>query len=170
MKLALFTLLAALSLTGLTKAQNVGSISGVWKVAEITVTGDKPGTLSNPQPGYMTFGKKYYSIMYVASDQERPPYAGATPTPEEKIAAFDTLFANAGMYDLKGNVLTIRPTVARNPGFSGGGYATYRVRKEGNTMWLTSKNGDFYFRIGGKIAPIPGGAANETTFKLTRLE
>jgi hypothetical protein len=107
--------------------------------------------------------------MYVGSDKPREPYAGAAPTTEEKVAAFDSLLANAGTYEITGKTLTLRPTVARNPGFTGGGFATYQVRVEGNTIWLTNKSSDFSFRVGGQIVPL-GGPPNETTIKLTRLE
>ena len=107
--------------------------------------------------------------MYVASDKERPPYAGATPTPEEKVAAFDSLLANAGTYELFAGVLTIKPTIARNPGFSGGGFATYRVTADGKTLRLTIKGSDSSFRVGGKIVPL-SGPPSETTIKLVRLE
>ena len=60
-------------------------------------------------------------------------------------------------------------TVARNPGFTGGGFATYHVRAERNTLWLVIKNTDFDFRIGDKIVPL-GDPPSETTIKLTRLE
>lgn len=117
----------------------------------------------------MIFGRKYYSIMYVASDKERPIYAAAAPTQEEKAAAFDSILANAGTFDVVGKTLTIRPTVARNPGFAGGGFAAYQVRIEGKTLWLTNKNSDFSFRVGNKIVPL-SGPASETTIKLVRLE
>ena len=104
-----------------------------------------------------------------ASDTERPIYAGAAPTAEEKVAAFDSLIANAGTYELSGKALTIRPTVARNPGFTGDGFAVYQVRFEGKALWLTIKNSDFNFRVGGKIVPLAGNPS-ETTLKLTRLE
>ena len=145
------------------------SIKGIWKVAEIVTTGNVAANVSNPQPGYMMFGQKYYSVMYVASEKERPTYAGAAPTIEEKVAAFDSLLANAGTYELSSGILTIRPTVARNPGFTGGAFATYRVTADGKTIWLMIKNSEFSFRVGGKIVPL-GGPSSETTIKLVRLE
>jgi hypothetical protein len=171
MKLTIKVLLAICSLSIFANAQAnpQKAIRGVWKVAEIVTTGDGAGTISNPQPGLMMFGRKYYSIMYVASDKERPIYAAAAPTKEEKVAAFDSLLANAGAYEISGKTLTIRPTVARNPGFTGGGFATYQIRVEGNTLWLTNKTGDFSFRVAGKIVPLTG-PPSETAIKLVRLE
>lgn len=154
-------------LSGQAFAKNL--LEGVWKVSEIVITGNNASTMSNPQPGLIVFGKKYFSMMYVPSEKERPIYAGTSPTPNEKIAAFDSLVANAGTYELSGKTLTIRPTVARNPGFTGGGYATYTIRAEGKTVWLTIKNTAFNFRVGDKIVPL-SGPASETTIKLTRLE
>ncbi len=171
MKRTIKALIAICIVSAVANAQgNSGKqIKGIWKVAEIKITGNNAGKVSNPQPGFIIFGRKYYSIMYVASDQERPVYAGAAPTTEEKIAAFDSLLANAGTFEISGKTLTIRPTVARNPGFSGGGFAVYQVRIEGKTLWLTIKNSDFNFRVGGKIVPLSGPPI-ETTMKLIRLE
>src|SRR5258708_612774 len=102
MKRATLTLMAILiaSLFANAQGNSAKAIQGVWKVAEIVVTGNGASTVSDPQPGLMTFGKKYYSIMYVGSDKERPIYAGAAPTADEKIAAFDSLLANAGTYEI----------------------------------------------------------------------
>lgn len=169
MKQLLLVLFLIFIVSGFAYSQGRNKIEGVWKVAEILITGNNAGKVSYPQPGLMMFGKKYYSIMYVASEQERPIYAGAAPTPEEKIAAFDSLLANAGTYEISGKTLTIRPTVARNPGFSGGGFATYQISFDGKALWLTNKNSDFNFRVGSKIVPL-GGPPSETRVKLIRLE
>ncbi len=160
-------LLAIVAINVVVQAKN--PLEGVWKVSEITVTGNNGGTVSNPQPGLVIFGKKYFTMMYVPSDKERPIYAGAAPTAEEKVAAFDSFIANAGTYEIAGGKLTIKPTVARNPGFTGGGFATYAFRTHGNELWLTIKSSDFNFRVGDKILPL-GGPASETTIKLVRLE
>jgi len=162
-------ILAIFLLTAFTNAQGKKSIEGVWKLAEIVVTGSGAATASNPQPGLIFFGKKHYSFMYVGSDKERPIYAGAAPTPEEKIAAFDSLIASSGNYEIAGTSMVIRPVVARNPGFAGGGFATYQFKLEGKTLWLTIKSSDFNFRVGDKVLPL-GGALSETRMKLSRLE
>ena len=168
-KLAYIFLISMVLLCVGGQAFSKNPLEGVWKVAAITVTGNNPTTISSPQPGLVIFGKTYFSMMYVSSDKERPIYAAAAPTPGEKIAAFDSLIANAGIYELSGKTLTIRPTVARNPGFTGGGFATYTIRAEAKTLWLTIKSSAFNFRVGDKIVPL-SGPASETTIKLTRLE
>jgi hypothetical protein len=165
----IFVMICSVSVLVNAQSGSRKTIQGVWKVAEIVTTGDGARSISNPQPGLMMFGRKYYSIMYVDSDKERPIYAAGAPTKEEKVAAFDSLLANAGAYEISGKTLTIRPTVARNPGFTGGGFATYQIRVEGNTLWLTNKTGDFSFRVGSKIVPLTG-PPSETIIKLVRLE
>jgi len=107
--------------------------------------------------------------MYIPSDQERSPYVGDVATDKEKIDAFDTFFANAGTYELAGTTLTTTPVVAKNPGFEGGGFARFQIRLEGNSLWLTSKTGDFSFRKNGRVTPA-AGPPSETTIKLVRLE
>jgi len=152
-----------------TNGQKRKQLEGTWKIAEIVVTGDKGGKLANPQPGLLMVGQKYYSFMYIPSDQERSPYVGDVASDKEKIDAFDSFFANAGTYELAGTTLTTTPMVAKNPGFEGGGFARFQVRLEGSSLWLTSKTGDFSFRKNGKVTPA-AGPPSETTIKLVRLE
>ena len=144
-------------------------LEGTWKITEIVVTGDKAGKLTDPQPGLLMVGQKYYSFMYIPSDQVRSPYVGDVATQKEKIDAFDSFFANAGTYEVAGTTLTTTPLVAKNPGFEGGGFARFQIRLEGNSLWLTSKTGDFSFRKNGRVTPA-AGPPSETTIKLVRLE
>jgi hypothetical protein len=151
------------------QARSKKPIEGVWKVAEIVSTGDGARTVSNPQPGLLIIAKKHYSYMYIPGEKARSPFAGDVVTQQEKLDAFDSFFANAGTYEQSGTVVTMTPLVAKNPGFEGGGYVRYQVRIEGENLWLTAKNNDFYFRKNGKILPAPG-PAGESTIKFLRLE
>jgi len=158
-----------LSATAVGQTGRRGPLEGVWKVAEVVVTGANPSNTSNPQPGLFIFARTHYSMMRVPGDQPRALYQAEEPTDAEKLAAFDSFVANTGTYETAGTTLTIRPMIARNPNFAAGGFQKYQFRIEGNTLWLTEKSTDLNFRLGERVvAAAP--PANETRMKLTRVE
>jgi len=76
-------------------------------------------------------------------------------TDQEKLAAWGPFVAHAGRYELKDNVLSMRPVVAKNPAVmaANGGEGTADIKFDGgSTVYMTAKN--------------PQGA----TLKLRRLE
>lgn len=145
------------------------SIEGVWKVTEIVVTGEDASNVPNPQPGLIIFTQKHYSVMWVPGNQPRSLFKGENPTNEEKIAAYDSLVANSGTYEIAEGTLTLHPMVARSPNFMAGGVSKNQLRIEGTTLWLTQKNTDLSLRIGDRVAP-SSGPAGETRLKLSRVE
>ena len=151
------------------QARSKNPIYGVWQVSEILITGDGAKTISNPQPGLLIFAGKHYSYMYIPGDKERSPFVGDVVTQQEKVDAFDSFFANTGTYERSGTTLTMIPLVAKNPGFEGGGYVRYQVKIDGNNLWITANNDDFYFRKNGKILPAPG-PAGQSTIRFVRIE
>jgi hypothetical protein len=171
MKRTAITLVFLLCFSAVTSAQTIRSksILGVWKITEITTTGQSNKTIANPQPGLMTIGRKYYSMTYNPGDKTRTPFAGDIPTDREKLDAFDTLIASAGTYELSGDLFTISPLIAKNPGFEAGGGGSYRVRRHGNELWLIYKSTDLRFRQNGKLVPA-GGPVIETTLKFVKVE
>ena len=80
-------------------------LQGVWKVIEIVVTGAGAATVSTPQPGLLIFAKKHYSLMWVPSTTPRALFKAEVPTSDEKVAAFDSLFASSGTYEVSGPLL-----------------------------------------------------------------
>ena len=150
-------------------------IEGVWKVTEIVVTGAGASSVSNAQPSLLIFTRTHYSIMYVPGDKPRTLRKAADPrkaedaSAEEKAAAYDSIIANAGTYQLEGSTITIRPIVSKDPNYMGGGFNTYRFRIDGTTLSLTSKSSDLNERIGGTVvaSEVP---ASETRMTLARLE
>jgi len=144
-------------------------IEGVWKVTEIVVTGADASNVPNPQPSLVIFTATHYSMMYVTDSQARKPFKAEDPTNAEKIAAFDSFVANTGTYDLSGTTLTIRPVVARNPGFMAGGFDKYQFRIDGSTMTLTEKSTDLNALRDGRVVP-SAAPVSETRLKLTRVQ
>ncbi len=144
-------------------------IEGVWKVVEIVVTGAGASNSPNPQPSLQILTQGHYSQIGVIGDKPRTLYKAEEPTNAEKMAAFDSFFANAGTYEVSGSTLTIRPTIARNPNFMAGGFTKYQFRIEGNNLWLTDKSSDTSLRIGQRVVP-SSSPASETRTKFVRVE
>lgn len=112
-----------------------GPLDGAWIVSGMQPAG---GDASTPAgPGQFIFHDGRYSAVYTVGTTERTASAEAfQPTDAEKVAQYDTLIVNSGTYEIDGNTVTMRPTVAKSPEFIGGrSTATYRV--EGDTLTLT---------------------------------
>jgi len=140
-----------------------GSLQGVWQTVEVTVTG--PGartiTIPEPRPNLIIVTAKYYSRVEVHSDGPRPMLANvAKASADELRAVWDPFVGEAGTYEVSdGNVMTMRPLVAKNPAaMAPGAFITYSYRLEGDTLWVTfQKNQD-------------GPIANPVTVKAVRVE
>ena len=140
-----------------------GSLQGVWQTVEVTVTG--PGartiTIPEPRPNLIIVTAKYYSRVEVHSDGPRPMLANvAKASADELRAVWDPFVGEAGTYEVTdGNVMTMRPLVAKNPAaMAPGAFITYSYRLEGDTLWVTfQKNQD-------------GPIANPVTVKAVRVE
>jgi hypothetical protein len=99
------TIAPLLTVASVGSAQDASPFLGVWKVQEIAITGPRPSTISNPQPGYWVFTPGYYSIVMINSSTPRPRFEGPSepegPTPDQHAARYDqwSLFAaQAGSY------------------------------------------------------------------------
>lgn len=159
MKRAIFCVFALVLLSAAAFAQK--SIEGVWKVTEITTTGDNAVTKSVTQPSMYLFTKKHYSIIFVASDTERPAAEDISKlTADELRAVFVTGFvANAGTYEMKAGKLTLRPMVAKSPAaMKAGSWSASKITVNGTTMTLVGESND------------AGPIKNPTTRKLVRVE
>ena len=165
-----FALLVLCTITVSAQTSTKQSIEGAWKVAEIVVTGQDAGDVTNPQPGLLIFARKHYSMMWIPGNQPRSLFKADPPTNEEKIAAYDSFVANSGTYELTGDTLTLHPIVARSPNFMAGDrVATYQVRIEATTLSLTPRSTGTSTPSANGVAP-PSGSTSNTTLKLTRVE
>jgi hypothetical protein len=138
-------------------------IEGVWKIAEVIVTGPAPVTNDDPWPSLVIFTKKYFSFLSIDGIEPRPTHrtaaARGNPTDAEKLAMFEqwnAFTANAGTYDINGSTLGMRPIVGKTE-FAMGYRITHEFKLEGDTLWLTTK-------------PQRGGPPVETRRRLVRLE
>jgi len=160
-----------LLVTAFATAQKKGSIEGVWKIVETVTTGGTggPQTEADPLPNLMIVTRGHYMMMRDSGNKPRTLYQSVKATDAEKMAAFDSFFANGGTYEISGNTITIHPIVARVPNYAAGGWTKYSFRIEGNNLYLTDKSTDTTFNIGGKVVPI-APAGFETTTKFVRVE
>ena len=132
-----------------------GPLEGVWREAEVVITGANASTVQNPQPSLYIFTPTHYAMMGTIGDRPRALYKAADPTTEEKVVAYDSFWGNAGTYEVTGDKVTIRPVIAKVPNFMAGGSDTYQFRVDGDTLWLTGKSTDLYSRFGEEVVPIP---------------
>jgi hypothetical protein len=124
-------------------------LQGVWRVV------DESG---RPGPGVYIFANKHYSMMVASTD--RPDITDTSQaTADELRALWNPMAANAGVYEVTGDLVTIRPIVAKIPVvMKPGAYEVYAFRVENDTLSLTQRR-----NVRG---PVEGRAAT----KLVRLE
>ena len=150
------------SLGGLIAAvhSQASSIRGVWRTAEVKLTGPNAATFTQtPSLGIIT--AKYYSRVEIHGDPRRPDLPDAAKaTADELRATWGPFFAEAGTYEVSGgNVLTMHPLITKNPAaMNSGWFVTYTYRLDGDTLWLTEQRNQ------------RGPIASPTTIKLTRVE
>ena len=124
-------------------------LQGVWRVV------DQAG---QPGAGVYIFAGRHYSMMVASTD--RPDITDTSQaTADELRALWNPMAANAGVYEVDGNLVTIRPIVAKIPVvMKPGAYEVYAFRVEDNTLSLTQQR-----NVRG---PVEGRAPT----KLVRLE
>lgn len=114
-------------------------LEGAWVVTSWT---DADGnTNDDPQPALYIFTPTHYSIMIAQGDEPRAGYEGDDMSDAEKLGAYDTLIANAGRYEIDGNVLKTRAYVAKDPNYMGGwpeNEATYEFELDGDSLTIKS--------------------------------
>ena len=150
----------AITLTSIRlQSQSANPLVGVWKVAEIvSPQGEKN---SNPQPTIYIFTGRHYSHVSVTSTKPRPNYTGLNVTDAQRAEMWQPFSATAGTYELRANEFTIRPMVAKNPGFmDSGSFTTFELTMEGKDIWIQAAQADT-----GSISPT---IANRV--RLVRLE
>ena len=160
---AIIPILAVASVAALGgwKASRAPSIEGVWRTAEVTITGPGARTINQMQPNLAIITAKHYSRLEIHADGPRPNLTDATKaTAEELRQVWGPVVAEAGSYETsKGNLLTMRPIVAKNPAAMGAGaFTTYAYRLAGDTVWLTHQRDQ------------RGPVVNPPTIKLVRVE
>jgi hypothetical protein len=113
-------------------APSANPLVGVWKVAEIVPPEGEPNR--SPQPTLIIFTPRYYSHVSVTSKSPRPNYSGPSLT---DFRAGSNVGATSGTYELQEGEFTIRPLVAKNPGFTApGSFMTFELTAQGKDIWI----------------------------------
>ena len=160
-------LLVLLSVGFLTSANaeaqtKTGSIRGVWQVVEVTMTGPNPSTIAipEPRPNLAIITAKYYSRVQVEAEGPRPVLANvAQASADELRATWGPFVGEAGTYEIKGNLITMRPIAAKNPAaMMHGAFTTWSFTLTGDTLLVTAQSNQ------------NGPVANPVTVKAVRVE
>jgi hypothetical protein len=117
------------------------SIQGVWQAVEVTMPGPKARTIPIPEPrsNLTVITARHYSRVQVEAEGARPSVADvAKATADELRAAWGPFYAEAGTYEVAGNVITLRPVAAKNPAaMTPQAFTTWSFKLEGNTLRVT---------------------------------
>ena len=162
MRIALLSLLVLIPGAAFSQG-GASAVDGVWKIAEVTITGANASTNTTPQPSLLIFARGHYSWMQVQGTTARKQRAALAtpgkPTDAERIAAFEEwnpFTANSGTFEVKGSTLSRSLQVAKNVGaMSATAPQQHQFKLEGNTLWLTG--------------PAPGDPKGEIRYRLTRV-
>jgi len=158
--------LALISITACTPAQPAESAGaaanpfvGAWIITETSVTNANGTRVNeNPEPGLYMFTQHHFSNMLIPG-ATRTPFSAAR-TDEERLAAYDNFFADAGTYEYTESTLTATNMIAKMPHVMpphATGPLTYQWRLDGDALIMTLRGG---------WAPRGG----EITYRLARLE
>jgi hypothetical protein len=99
------------------------------------------------------FTPRYFTRVHTL-EKSRPPYKDAAkPTTDEIVAAYNTITANAGTYEISGDTFVVNVAIAKNPGNRGVSQQKRPFKVDGKTLTYTET-------VQGQLH----------TVKLTRLE
>src|SRR6516162_2308322 len=130
-------LLTSDAITGQAKPQ---SIQGVWQAVEVTLPGPTKQTITipEPRPNLTVITTSHYSRVQVEAEGARPAVADATKASADELrAAWGPFYAEAGTYEVSGNLITMRPIAAKNPAaMIPGAFTTWTFKIDGSTLWV----------------------------------
>jgi hypothetical protein len=117
------------------------SLEGVWQATEVTHSGPSGPETIKPGPNLAIFTSKHYSRIDVQTEKPRPVLANpSSASADELRAAWGPLVAEAGTYELTDSVITLHPTVAKNPAAMAADVSiVYSYKVEGNSLTLTAQ-------------------------------
>lgn len=119
------------------------SLQGVWQAVEVTIPGPvrRTITIPEPRPNLTMITARHYSRMQVEAEGARPAVADMTKASADGLrAAWGPFYAEAGTYEITGNVITLRPIVAKNPaGMAPGAFTASSFTLDGKTLRVTAQ-------------------------------
>ncbi|HSM18498.1 MAG TPA: hypothetical protein VK845_16040 [Gemmatimonadales bacterium] len=97
-----------------------GPLEGVWSVVAVDPM-DGSAPIDPSQPGLYLFAGSHYSAVYAPGPEARvKSETSFLPNDDEMIAQYQSIIVNSGTYSVDGSSLTLRPMIAKSPGFVGG--------------------------------------------------
>lgn len=130
-------------------AQADSPLEGAWIVSSWENLGGS--AIDDPQPGLFIFTGTNYSIMYVNTAETRAQYDGDNgQTDAEMLAAYTSLTANSGGYEIDGNTFTTYAYVAKDTNYMGGfpeNGALYQFERDGDTLIVTTESNPAIFKV-----------------------
>jgi len=159
----LFALLTVTLLSGhgIAAQSKTGTIQGAWRVVEVTIAGPQPRTIAfSDRPNLTIITPKHYSRVEVQADGPRPVLADAAKaTADELRAVWGPFVAEAGTYEVTGDLITMRPIASKNPAVMGPGvFIAYSYKLTGDRLSVTQQRNE------------KAAFANPVTFTLVRVE
>ena len=160
--LSVVAMVAALTARTATGQSKSGSLQGVWQAVEVSFPGATPRTINiqQPRPNLTIITAKHYSRVQVDAEGPRPiPADIAKASADELRAVWGPFVGEAGTYEISdGNVITMRPVVAKNPAaMKSGAFTTWSYKLDGNTVWVTAMTNQ-------------NGPVDHVTIKAVRVE
>lgn len=136
------------------------TVAGAWRLDQIKTAGPDAKTIKFTNPNTYLFTKSHWSTIRIEGDKPRSTESWTKMTPEQIIDTYIKQFtASGGTYELKGDTLTMKTTIAKAPHImTRGDWITYTVKFDGPTMTLTA------------TATNEGPIKNQTAMTLTRVE
>ena len=128
---------------GVGRHSDAASIRGGWRTVEVTIPGPNGRTYTNIQPNLTIVTARHYSRVEVHAENPRPILADVgNATADDLRATWGPFVAEAGTYEVTGgNVIIMRPIVAKNPAaMARGAYSTYSYKVAGDTLWVTAQS------------------------------
>jgi hypothetical protein len=151
---------AAMILPGAASGQaGPEELQGAWQIVEVTTSGPNGRVNDSPQPGLLIFADRHYSYTLISGDGPRPEMpADRLPTATELLRVWNPFSANAGTFEIFGDTMTRRPSVAKNPNaMAPGAFNEYTFRLAADTLWTTTARNE------------TGPAGNPTTVRYLRV-
>jgi len=144
--------------TGLASQTTTQGLDGAWRITEVVTTGAGGHTNDSPQPGLLLFTGRYYSYTLVTGDGPRPDLPRGLPTANDLLTVWNPFSANAGTFEVSGDVMTRRPIVSKSPdAMAPGAFNEYTFRLVADTLWVTTARTE------------AGAARNPATVRFVRV-
>jgi hypothetical protein len=152
-----FVMSLVLMLSGFAAAQKV---EGAWRLEEVKMDGPEGKASRFRNPNIYLFTKGHFSIIRIEGDKPRSMDNWTTMSQEQLVDTFIKQFtASGGTYEMKGDTLTMKTTIAKSPGFMArANWIAYSAKIDGQTMTLTG------------TATNEGPIKNPQIMTLTRLD